>query len=82
MLFPQFRRHGRISAAQRMIIEHSRWLTRMLSLEFWEKLRGGGMPRIPVRKVSEGGFARLMSTPAGRYRAERWWERTLEQLDD
>ncbi len=83
MIFPVFRWFGDrspLSVSARMIREHSAWLTRML--------RGGSgspgskLPRIPTRRVSEGGFTRLTSTPAGRFRAERWWERTLERMDD
>lgn len=86
MIFPVFRWFGdrsTLSVSARMIREHSFWLSRML--------RGGGSggrsrtkqpPRIPVRRVSEGGFSQLTSTPAGRFRAERWWERALERMDD
>jgi len=57
-----------------MIGEHSAWLS--------DALAGNRRPpRIPTRKVSEGGFAGLVNTPGGRYRAERWWDRTLEQED-
>ena len=98
-----------MAVGQRMIAEHSTWLTWAMGvgpvfpggglmwtqgwgrvrgrIRGWGHFRGRGwrgrsLPRIPVRKVSEGGFARLMSTPAGRYRAERWWERTLDNLGD
>jgi hypothetical protein len=82
MIFPTFRltRHGfGLPTGVRMIREHSAWLTRMLTTG---SVGQGQPPRIPVRKVSAGGFAKLMSTPSGRYRAERWWEKTLEKLDD
>jgi len=81
MVFPTFhvfRDRLGLPVGVRMIREHSAWLNRMLV--------GSGrrthLPRIPVRKVSEGGFTTLMSTPAGRYRAERWWERTLEKVGE
>ena len=80
MLFRVFRWFGegaRLNAGRRMIREHSAWLTRMLS-----RPRTRSVPRIPVRRVSEGGFGSLMSSPAGRHRAERWWERTLHRLED
>jgi hypothetical protein len=64
----------RLSLRQRMILQHAHWLG-------WALRENPPLPRIPVRKVSEGGFARLMSTPAGRYRAERWRERTLARVD-
>jgi hypothetical protein len=72
--FRPFRRLLGLNTAQRMIKEHSAWLTEALAGKRRE-------PHIPIRKVSEGGFARLMSTPGGRYRAERWWDRVLEQED-
>ena len=80
MIFPAFRftRDGfGIPASLRMIAEHSPWLSRMLGGR-----RRKRIPRIPVRKVSEGGFSKLISTPSGRYRAERWWEKTLEKIRD
>lgn len=83
MLFPTFRWFGEnadVPPGERMVREHSSWLSRMLGLA--GRGKGPQPPRIPVRKVSEGGFSRLMSTPGGRYRAERWWERTLEKLKD
>jgi hypothetical protein len=63
-----------------MVREHSQWLSRMLRLGKGRAARQP--PRIPVRRVSEGGYSKLMSTPSGRHRAERWWLRTLEQMKD
>jgi hypothetical protein len=60
---------------ERMIREHSRWLSCAIR-------RGAAVPRIPVRRVAEGGFARLMSTPGGRQRAQRWWASALENGDE
>ena len=80
MIFPVFRWFGeqaRLDAGRRMIREHSAWLTHMLG-----RRTTTSIPRIPVRKVSEGGFSGLMSTPGGRFRAERWWERTLRRVGD
>lgn len=66
---------GPISPGERMIQEHGMWLTMAMRVGF-------ALPRIPVRRVSDGGFSRLMAAPAGRYRAERWWESALERLPD
>lgn len=63
-------------AAERARRVHSTWLTRAL--------RGGGnahIPRIPVRRVSEGGFDPLLSTVEGREWAEAWWAETLVHED-
>jgi len=36
------------------------------------------VPRIPAKRVEDGGFERERRTPEGRAWAEEWWERTLE----
>ena len=51
---------------------HSAWLTRAI-----RSGGGRGLPRIPVRRVSEGGFVPLMSTFEGREWAEGWWDEAL-----
>ena len=56
-----------------MIATHARWLSRVLR-------RGDPVPRIPARRVSDGGFARMMSSPAGREYAAQWWDDALERL--
>lgn len=73
--FRQFHDSQRLPPGLRMIREHAAWLSRVLSSR-------RPQPRIPVRRVADGGFARLTSTPAGRYRAERWWDALLERLED
>lgn len=73
MRFPFFRRKKRLSARQRMIREHNWWLNRALR-------RPDQFPRIPVRRVSEGGFARLMTRPTGRRIAFEWWKAALERV--
>ena len=54
----------------RMIRETSLFLT-------WALAGGAGLPRIPRRAVSQGGFARLMRQPGARAAIDRWWQRTL-----
>lgn len=55
---------------------HSAWLTRAIR-------RGGGrgLPRIPARRVSDGGYGPLVATTEGREWAEAWWADALA-LDD
>lgn len=53
---------------------HSAWLTRAI-----RHGGGQGLPRIPVRRVSEGGYGPLMATVKGREWAEQWWGDTLGQ---
>ena len=73
MRFPFFQAKRRRTTRERMIREHAQWLTRATRL-------GYRCPRIPVRKVSEGGFARLMTSRAGRLYAAGWWESALDRL--
>jgi hypothetical protein len=49
---------------------HERWLSQAMR-------RPESVPRIPVRRVADGGFARMMARPAGRRAIERWWRRVL-----
>ncbi|MEM7229668.1 MAG: hypothetical protein AAF432_12725 [Planctomycetota bacterium] len=57
-----------------MIRDHGVWLTDALRTR-------PDVPRIPVRKVAEGGFAHLSTSPEGRRIAQHWWESALDQLD-
>jgi hypothetical protein len=54
---------------------HSQWLSRALS-------SGQAYPRIPVRRVDEGGFSALQGTAYGRQVADAWWSLALERVDD
>lgn len=67
-------RSSTLSPRERMIREHAVWLTQAVR-------RPGRYPRIPVRKVSEGGFARLMARREGRAVADAWWLEALERVD-
>lgn len=53
---------------------HERWLTRALQ-------SAKVYPRIPVRRVDEGGFDEVRSRPEARAHADQWWERALERVD-
>jgi len=66
------RRAGTPEAMRR---QHSRWLTRAFQT-------GHEYPRIPVRAVAAGGFAKLMARPGGPALGERWWSMALERVDD
>ncbi len=55
---------------QRMIQETSVFLS-------WALSQDRGLPPIPMRRVDEGGFARLTAHPAGRMLVTRWWDRAL-----
>ncbi len=57
-----------------MIHETSVFLT-------WALSSGVDLPRIPVRRVDEGGFDRLLRLPGARRALGRWWMRTLDVVD-
>lgn len=61
-------------AGQKARDEHSRWLT----LALLGRSAGLNQPRIPTRKVDDGGFDRLMQDPRGRRAATRWWSNTFQ----
>lgn len=56
-----------LTPGERMRREHERWLDRALSGG------AGELPRIPVRRVDQGGFGALLAAPGGRERADQWW---------
>lgn len=58
---------------RRMIAEHSAFLT-------WAMTRRSGLPSIPRRRLSHGGFGSLLKRPGARAAVEHWWRRVLEQL--
>lgn len=60
-----------IARGEAMRRVHSAWLTRALQ-------RGSRPPRIPTRKVEDGGWKTLMDTPEGRAWAQDFWDETLE----
>jgi hypothetical protein len=62
--------------AAEMRRRHSAWLTRAMR-------RPSRYPRIPTRRVSDGGFSAVVATPTGREWADQWWAETLqmEELD-
>jgi len=74
------RRHGRERDRPRdlrhqMIHETSAFLS-------WALAQGSDMPRIPRRRVSEGGFSGLMRMPGARAAVAAFWERTFDRLGD
>jgi hypothetical protein len=63
-----------LTAGERARLLHSRWLT--------DAMRSGRpMPRIPLRRVEEGGWEELLARPKGRDVAERWWRRALRWVE-
>lgn len=59
-------------AARRL---HSRWLSDAIAFR-------RVYPKIPLRRVSQGGFDELRKKPNGSEIAVRWWRRALARVDD
>jgi len=75
MLWRPFNRDDLTSKAAAFRRTHERWLSLALAGR-------GTMPRIPVRRVDEGGFDDLLSRPRGREIARRWWQMAFARIDD
>jgi len=54
---------------------HSSWLTSAL------RDTGGSLPRIPTRRVDEGGFDPIVRRPEGREWADRWWGEAFATIE-
>jgi hypothetical protein len=63
-----------IDPRQRMIDETSAFLN-------WALAEDRGLPRIPRKRVDEGGFAELLAVPGARVLIRRWWNRVLTDLE-
>ena len=74
MLWNFFRAAAPTTAGELMRRAHSRWLTAAMSTR-------RAYPRIPVRPLSTGGFARLTSRASGRHWADIWWDAALRRVD-
>ncbi len=59
---------------ERMIHETSAFLT-------WALSSGAHLPRIPVRKVDDGGFDWMLRVPGAREAVTRWWLRAMDVID-
>lgn len=64
-----------LTASERARRLHSAWLTRALAGEEPD------LPRIPARRVEQGGFTTLLRTATGRRWASEWWRRFFERFD-
>ena len=60
--------------AARMRAEHERFLSAALAPH-------RRYPRIPTKRVDQGGFDRLMSRQSGRKLADRWWETAFDRIE-
>lgn len=57
-----------------MIEQTSAWLT-------WALKEDIPVPRIPRRRVSEGGFSELLRLPGARAAVNHWWIKTFDWLE-
>ena len=67
-------RREALEAGARMRQEHSAWLTDAV-------LSDRPYPKIPLRRVDEGGFDRLRERPNGPERAAAWWFAAFQRMD-
>ncbi|MCA9311623.1 MAG: hypothetical protein KDA21_10485 [Phycisphaerales bacterium] len=74
MIWRALRRSDLVWLGEKARRVHEAWLTRALQEpERW--------PRIPTRRVADGGFDGVMSSAEGRAWAHGWWDRTLVEAD-
>jgi hypothetical protein len=52
---------------------HELWLNRALA-------SNTPAPRIPIKRVDDGGYSGLSASLAGRAHAQRWWDRALGRV--
>lgn len=75
---------GRMELGARARREHELWLTQALGADrFRRESEGFGptRPRIPTRKVSEGGFDLVRDDSSARRWADHWWAATFDRMD-
>ncbi len=65
---------NRYDHRERMIAETNAWLN-------WALQTDHPLPRIPRRRVDEGGFSAMLRVPAARAAFDRWWSKTLDALE-
>lgn len=56
-----------------MIDETSRFLS-------WALASQEDVPRIPCRRVDQGGFSQILRKPGARAAAAHWWYRALDRI--
>ena len=75
MVWRVLRRVDMLWLGERARRVHEAWLNEALkNPDRW--------PRIPTRRVSDGGFGPMMSKPEGRAWARQWWGDVLVESDD
>lgn len=64
-----------MNARRRAIAETNAFLT-------WAMTSDEPMPRIPRRRVDQGGFAQLLSRPNASRIIAGWWNKALDRIKD
>lgn len=75
MIWNGFKRKQVLDAGARFRAEHSRFLTLAM-------LSGRRYPRIPAKRVDQGGFHGLLKLDEGQKRAAMWWAAALNRVDE
>ena len=66
--------NSRLQTAESMIAETEAFLNWALDPQ------GAALPRIPRRRVDQGGFTQLLRRPGARAAVIHWWQRVLTQI--
>ncbi len=66
-----------LDAGARFRAMHSSFLTRALKLGWF----GGKCPRIPAKRVDEGGYSGLLKMSEREKRATLWWAAAMSKMD-
>ena len=72
-MFDRWKHKPRPTRRQQMISETEVFLTAALR-------QGGGLPRVPRRRVDAGGFSKMMESPGARAAVVHWWSRALKAV--
>lgn len=75
MIWDFWRKSATEEAGELARRQHSRWLTKVLASRQI-------LPRIPLRRVDQGGFSNQMQRKHGPNHAEKWWALALERVPD
>lgn len=75
MIWLGLRKKRLLDAGARFRAEHSRFLTLAL-------LSGRKYPRIPTKRVDQGGYSGLLRLSEGEKRAAMWWAAAMTRVDD
>lgn len=75
MMWLGLRKKRLLDAGARFRAEHSRFLTLALR-------SGRKYPRIPTKRVDQGGYSGLLKLSEGEKRAAMWWSTAMNRVDD